>query len=582
MFTLKEFLKHHSLAVVFALIVGALSVMPAILAPLALGGDYKGFQFSGLDDEDIYRARIQEILDGHIWAASPYVYEYKDSTPPVPPINEYIYAVLACILGLSGAITFAKFLFPIILFFLVYFLVLRLTQEGSEREMQWCGVAVGLFVTLGFDLVDYRNLLSILLYGTERAHLLVWTRTVNPITSGLVLFAFLISLWKVLGQEGRFPVVLSATLLAFSVAYFFAFGLGVAVLGVLILLELWKKNHGTLQRLLWVLFLSLLIEIPYWYSALSMVGGVSGREFSERNGMFFTHAPMVNKMLVAASIAVGVSLVYAWRKKIINFDDKRILFNIALLGGGWLSFNQQILTGRAIWPAHFVQYTIPFSIISVFTIFYIVWRPKFPRLWRFMLIVTCVASLSWGVFSALSYQNKLKEFSIQQSSSYLTDWLNENASKDSVVFLKEFDEQLERLIPAYTSVNVYSTTYGFFGITKERILHNYLLRLRLNGITNADIHEYLLTHEDEVRGYFFSNWNQMFGYGRDAWFLGRVAYLEGEYRKFLERDPEEELLRYRVDYFVSQVPLSQTLQSELFGITLVAQVPGYFIYVFPR
>src|SRR3989339_1428561 len=129
---LSLFMKKHTLATLFAVLVGLLSLFPSILAPLAVGGDYAGMQFLYIDDEDIYRARIHEVMEGHIGVASPYFFEYKDMPVMVPPINEWLYALPALFFGLSFVITLSKFLFPALLFLLIY--VLTRSMAGGSEE----------------------------------------------------------------------------------------------------------------------------------------------------------------------------------------------------------------------------------------------------------------------------------------------------------------------------------------------------------------------------------------------------------------------------------------------------------------
>jgi hypothetical protein len=578
--TLAQRLRAKSFVLFFALLVGVLSVLPQFLAPLALGKDYKGIQFFYLDDEDIYRARIHEILDGYGRVASPYVYEYKEVKTVVPPINEYLYAGIALIFGLSGAIVLSKFLFPILLFLLIYLFVTRLIDREDEDDAMWSGIASGLLVTLGYDLVDYRTVFDIIRNGTDIEHLLVWTRLVNPITGALVFFSFLLALWAVFARGGRANIAVAATLLAVSVGYFFSFGIAASTLGVLMLITLLLKDMLSLKRLGAVLGLSLLLQLPYWVSTLSSMGGTAGKVTALRNGMFFTHEFILNKVLLFVTVIVFGAFLYALRTKIILAGNKSAQFLLALILASWVVFNQQVLTGREIWPSHFVQYTIPIAFIALLYVAFIVIRPKLPRLWFSFIMLAVLVSVSWGVFSALSYRYVLADFRDAQGQAALIDWLNRNGEKDSVVLIKEYDEPLERNIPAYTRSNVYSTTYGFFGITPERIKHNFYIRLRLLGIDANTLAAYLDTHEDEVRGYFFEDWSQMFGHGKDAWLTEKEAQVSDEYMEFLRGDLKQQLTKYRLDYLVSKQRIIDPFLAELPGLKLVATPGAYFVYSF--
>ena len=141
-------------------------------------------------------------------------------------------------------------------------------------------------------------------------------------------------------------------------------------------------------------------------------------------------------------------------------------------------------------------------------------------------------------------------------------------------------EDSERLIPAYTPCNTYSTSVTFSGVPELRIIHNYFLRMRLLGVTAATVHDYLVTHPTEVREYFYSNWQQLFATGRDAWLTDKTSELESFYPGYLNTNLENDIHIYRADYFLSPEPLSSTLTAQLPSLKLVADLPHYYLYKF--
>ncbi len=573
-------MKKHRLATLFAVLVGLLSILPSILAPLAVGGDYAGMQFLYIDDEDIYRARIHEVMEGHIGVASPYFFEYKDMPVMVPPINEWLYALPAFFFGLSFVITLSKFLFPALLFLLIYVLTRSMAGDSEDAPMKWGAITAGLFVTLGYDLIDYQSLFGLLNTGIDAARLSVWTRLVNPVSGALMVFSFPILLWWIVIRRYRHVYIPAGVLLALMVGYFFSFGISVSVLAALIVIFFFRKEFVVVRELIYTFIIALILDAPYWYHTLSSVSGEGGREVALRNGMFFTHAPVLNKVLILATIFFILSLLYA---RVIkrSFDNARTwLFGGGLLLGSWIALNQQVITGRAIWYHHFVQYTIPIAAIVVMAVSLLVWRRYHPRIWSLVVGVVFVASLGYGILGALSYTSRVDDFRRVQEYAQFFSFLNVEAPNECVVLIKEYHEELERLIPAYTNCNVYSSTYTFSGVPKERVLHNYLLRIRLNGVDEKDIRSYLFAHEDEVRGYFYADWDQLFGKGEDEWLRRRIDFLSAEYGRFLEGDLGEEIARYRLDYLVSGEPLSPQVLHELLELTFMTKTANEYIYSF--
>jgi len=571
-------LRKHAWGVLFALIVGLISVAPTILAPLSLGNTYHGIQYLPLDDEDIYRARIHEILDGHYSVASPFLYEYKDTSPvAVPPINEWLYALPAFLFGLSVVIVVSKFVLPALLFFFAYLLVRRLLKD--EISVALTAIAAGLVVVFGTDIVNYQSVIPAL-KGLAPVNPLLWTRLVNPIVGAVEVFAFLYLLARVCEGDRRF-VIPAGVVLALTVGYFFSFGISASVLGVLFLAALWRKEYGFSRHAAYIFLLSLTLDAWYWYQTLFSVSGPTGRALAERNGMSFTHAPVLNKMLLLATLFVLASYLYMrfWQKRA---DYGRVwIFLGALLLGSWLALNQQIITGREIWYHHFVQYTVPFSLFAMLIASYLSWRLVAPRLWQLGIYGLLGLLLAYGLFSVTSFVPRMDAFAKAQQYAGVVSFLNANAPPDCVVLIKEPDqEELERLIPSYTSCNVYSSTSNFIGVPQERILHNYLLRLRLNGVTSENVHAYLLAHESDIRGYFFTNWSEMFGKGNDSFVQDKAALVEKAYPAFLAGDLKMELQTYSMDYLLSTDSLTQSVLAKLQGLHEIRASDQYVTYAF--
>ena len=91
---------------------------------------------------------------------------------------------------------------------------------------------------------------------------------------------------------------------------------------------------------------------------------------------------------------------------------------------------------------------------------------------------------------------------------------------------------------------------------------------------------YLLAHEDTVREYFFSDWNQAFGRGEELWILDRIALLQKDYQQFARRPLEKQILSYRTDYIVFKQPIPEKLIGELPNLKLATTTAGFLIYAF--
>ena len=574
------------LPLLVAVFVGLLSVAPQWISRQALGSAYRGVPFMFVDDDDYYLARVRKITEGDFLASSPAILEGRGQLPLILPIGEYFYALPVLVFRIPILTVFvaAKFLLPAVLFYLVYLLALRLAGESSKSAM-FFAIGTSLTVTLGQTFVNPASAWSVISGATATAVSIPWTRLVNPVTGALFLFTFLLALWEIQNGSGKRRLWLPAgLLLALMSGYVFSWGLALAVLFCVTVTALVRRDVSLFKRLIFVFVTGTLLLVPYWGFVASSMSGSGGHELYGRNGMFFTHAPMFNKVLFAATVVLLI--LSAWQYRQFR-DFKRVcfqpwlLFSFALIGGGWIAFNQQILTGRTIWPYHFVQYTVPFAILVVLVGLFHVVRPVFPKLWKALMALLALASLVYGGMAAKSTLAVLPVDRGLQSDALVFDWLNAQGVKDCVVYVREEDDRFTRLIPGFTSCHIYRSHWVFSGgLSMDRLEHNFFTYLRFSGVEPSEAKQYLLDHSDIVRVDFFDDWNRLFGHGTDEWVLAQIDRLVPLYADFYNQDFATELKKYRLDYLISDIALSQEQQKSMGIAAEAAKLDRWIVYVF--
>lgn len=562
--------KDNALILFFAFIVGLLSVLPHILAWHALGNSYHGIPFLYSANEDYYMARIHEITDGHLMVGSPNFYEYKQSFPLVPPIGEYFYIILSFILhtSLPSTLVIAKFIFPAVLFLLVYRFVRLLSQnEDSTNGTIWGGIAAGLLITLGSGLVDYNSILKHLAHGGSALALSPWVRSVNPITGALLLFTFLPLVWKTIKKdEWKYPIV-AGLLLALSCGYIFSFALGFTIIGVLSIFALYHKEYATLLRLVTIGALGVFLDALYWINILPYLAAGGGD--AQRSGMLYMHTPLLNKFILLSLLVFLTMILYARLHKKISFVSEykkydAVWFVFATSIAGLIVLNQQVLTGRTIWPYHFVQYTVPLSIVMLFVSFYLVLKPYFPRLWISIVSISIITSLALGIWNSSTYVFQMKSFATAQEYAPAYVWLETHTKKDSVVLVSDdWNEYFTNLLPAFTHNNVYLTGNITNIVPVARIEHNFFVKLRLLDITDEMIYSYLLENPMTVNSYFAKDWHELLSTTRSSQMTEMLPGLARRYRDFLKKDFATELKLYRIDYIASQGDLNPIAKRDL-------------------
>lgn len=585
----KNFLKRHYLAFIFSILIGLIT-SATLLASIYFAGDtYKGIMFSVSSDDYIYLARIQEVLDGHGWAGSPYFYEYKSAKALMLPYGEYFYALPSIIFHVPVAYVLAisVFLFPAILFFLVYLLIHNLTRDKDSISNKTNAIAGGSFVMTANYLLMYKFMLNYLTGQVDASYNILWTRTVNPITGGLLLLAFLLLLWSIVNKKHFYLFIPAGIILGSMTSYFFSWGCALAVTGVLLAIFLFKKEYFIAKSLFFLVAVSFLMSVPFLYNGFLRAAEDNGLLYT-RMGMSFTHAPIFNKIIFISFFVFAVFLIYEFyqKKKIGAKVDNWWWFSFALLAGSLLAYNQQIITGRILSIRHFPQYTTPLAIIAGLALLYNQIKPKFYRLWLVAITVIMVSSVSLGVsFAIKNYRYTFKDFLETQKDADVFSWFNKNAPKDCVVLtVGEGGEakDMALLIPAFTHCNVYQFfAWTVSGAPMERVEFGYLVYLRTKGVTDEAIDDYLKTHQEEIQAIYSKTEEQVTGEEINKPLIDEaIKSVATEYRKFLKSNFVSELRKYRLDYVLVDKKFNNEITKIIPNLKYLIEINDRYLYQF--
>ncbi|HRY52921.1 MAG TPA: hypothetical protein P5089_03750 [Candidatus Portnoybacteria bacterium] len=603
----KQYFKSHYLAIIFAILVGFIYIAPNLFFIISLGAGYQGIPMMQTANEDFYLARIQEIIDGHPLVGSAAFWEYKDQPPMSPSGGEFFYALPSKLFGISpvNILVISRFFFPAVLFLLIYHLIRRLT--GNHNFLTKINaIAGGLFALLGYDLIDYKTIWNFFAGGAVLpGNFLLWSRPVNPIIGGLLLFSFLLCLVAIIQRSKYIKTSIAGAAVCLALMfenYFFSWGIALSVWFVLLAIYFIKKEFQLTKRLAIAVFGGFILSAPYWYMSWQASHNAMYQEVVLRSGLFLTHYPLLNKLMLAVLVVyvffVGLPivgrlrLVGGWKESLV-LGLKKIAdwqwICLAFIIGSLVSYSQQIITGRTIWPYHFVQYTIPLAIVVLMVLFCNVIGASWPKIWRLGMFVLVGVFLIWGSFNQINVYGRYYDYyKGMQSYQPAFDWLNKQ-EKDCVVLVgNDFKSgyPLFGLIPAFTHCNVYDSSSVALLMPQERIYHNYLTHLRLQGVNGESIEEYLKNDNGEYRGYLFSNWKGLFKGVKDfpdftdRLLEERLKNVPEDYRRFFSKDFRSELNKYRLDYILSVAPINEKVGEQLAGIKMVYSSNNIYIYDF--
>ena len=596
---IKRSIASHRLAIIVMLAVSFVYGMPQIVARQALGPLYQGIPYVVNDSEGEYLGRIQEIFDGHYSVSSPVFFEYKDSVSLIPPTGEFIfYALPKYLTGLSiGSVIFLDaFILPALIFLFLYALIYSISINKDDRS-KISAIAGALLVTLGAGIIDYHGFFCCLLHGGNSQALLWLSRLVNPVTGMFFLSLLLLLLWRVFVKEPRWPIIISSLIiLSVMSGYIFSFALGLTIASLLALYFLICKNWKHALKLAVISLGALLLNGIYLASALSTVTGFSVTTDPLKSGMFFTHVPTLNifSLLVLIICLAFFFVIHRKNGSIARSDlgNRWWFFILAIAFACLIVYIQQILTGIAVWPQHFTQYTVPLGMIVAVVILENVIRPRWSWLWTTVVALMLFVSSVCGIRSLLSVSATIPQYADQQTFAPVFNWLNNNAAKDCVVYVSsDYANEINRFIAAFTSCNVYHSFHVYNGVPEDRIMHNFLVNMRLRGVKSADVAKHFKENWFWTQSYFFRDWGDIFCCS-DRW-LAQIkdpreiaAYfdtvekqVDTQYKEYLKGDLLAELEKYRLDYFVVDIEKQPQVNPRNFSfLKKQAQYGRFIIY----
>lgn len=582
---LKKIISDHAVILVLALLVGFISVAPQLFFIFNTNVDYQGIPILATANEDSYLARMNEVLDGHTAVGNAWFYEYKDAQFLLPPVSEIFNIIIGKIffLSLINTVLALKFLWPAVLAVLIYFLVYRLLDENSF-EAKITSSAAAIFVTLGYDLIDYGTVINLLKGQSTVETFLLWTRPVNPITGALIIFSFLIIFWSLVKKYSLRKIVLAGAFFALGFyTYFFTWAYIFSILAFFGLFLLIQKRFDLVKIIFLILIVTIVLGIPYYILSFNASQALEYIDSSARAGLVHTHKAYPNKLLLLSLITY---LAMSWNliKNKIVFKNTDYLWwwvCLSFLVGGLWALNQQVITGLAIWPPHFVQYTIPLSAIALLVLLHKVIKPVVKYFWKFVVFIVIISSITYGItIQVASYQSNFDIYKNLQGASGAFSWFNQNSDKDSVILTIEDEQYLRNLIPIFTHNNVYTTGNIVTLMPIERIAHNYMVDLKLKDIHPDQLDNFIEENIIAYRAHFggVADFKENIN---SAVYLKNKDIVPSRYLEFYNNDFYLELKKYRLDYVLSYGKLTANILSQLPQLKLTTIIEDLYIYQLP-
>ncbi len=543
---------NHKWALLCAVLIGLIIAAPQIYFRLQHQDIYHDMSLGG-SDESAYLSRIQEVRDGYYNTASYVWREGKDLPYLIPPLSEIITNLTGRVFSLNivDTVTLGRFIFPAIVFLLIYVLLYQLIQK------KLAALVIGSTVLLSTDLVGSVFFNFIFKQIPPSYNFLTFHRLVAPQVHLIFFFGFLV-LWF-FRKKYLSGIVLGLSFYTYPYTWTFLF----AFLGCLAVIKLFKKE--AIKDILITSLISLVIALPYFFNLWQALNHWGYAEVSLRYGLINTHMPQIG--ILVLMLLVVFLFLFPRRQK--NYD-----FFLAWVLAPLVVLNQQIVTGRVLIPDHYHWYYHKPLIIIIFLIILFHYFNKKYLYWGLAGLVMAVNFYNAGLVQVASYRNA-EPMAVEYNEKYgpVLEWLNENAQKDEVV---AGDGVVADLIPMYTFLNSATSGDGHYSLiaSEQQIMERIFLEIRLGGLDDPEemFFEKRAFISSEIYGQRYRK--QLGDYGNIP--DEKLRWLIARYKDFYALPLEYVLNKYGVRYIIWDIDkdldylfLEQVYQDEKLKVYIV-------------
>ncbi len=435
-----NFIREHYIAGILGLFLTLIIASPAISFPWISGEQYQGINIPHFGtDSHYYLSRAKEALGGN-QMGNTFFRESKEGQDMLFMYNERILLAPFVYLGLDfNVVTIYhvyNFLGTLILILLIYFLVLQLSGD------KLLAITSAVFAIGGYHLVYNKAFF----YNDFN----IYSRPMFPVVSSVLFFSYLNFLVRSIYSKLPSYKMLATVLfgLLFYV-YYFAWSFALALNGVLLLLYLVYRDWGRVRTMIFILFGGVFIGAYNLWNMITFFSSDLGRYFSYFHWTLHAHRPVFSKIGAVMLVFFGV-FVYKNRKR----QNVNYILTLAFILAGWVSLNQQIITGKIVEIGHYYWYFIvPISIIVFLYMLHSLIEKEFWRkiIWAVILLIV----FSHAVIGQYqSYLTTVEAKQYEQSYRPIIYALNDDA-KPGVILGPE--NHLGLLFTIYTNHDIFWT-----------------------------------------------------------------------------------------------------------------------------
>lgn len=344
-------LQRHWAPVTLFVLLALLIESPLIVFPHYAGDSYRDINIAHFGtDTHYYLVRGNEVLQGNN-LGNPFLSMNKDMPDPTASYFEQMFDAPLRTLGLAEDIDIVQYYnvlnFLGIIVMLVFMYAFAYELSGSRL----LAAAVAIFAVGGYSIIYYKWLFY--------TNFNIYGRSIFPYASSAPLFAFLLTAYRAIVRKMHYGYVITAGLL-FGLLwydYLYAWSYVLTLLGVLFILYVLRRDWPTTMRIFWISLMGIVLGLPPFISIIRQHVLGDAEQIAYFYFTAYTHAPVMSWVGAVSALLLGIFWYY-------RRNEQSLLFMLAIIATGWITLNQQVVTGRELDLGHYYWYfVVPLGVI---------------------------------------------------------------------------------------------------------------------------------------------------------------------------------------------------------------------------
>lgn len=430
-------------------------------------------------DENVYAAQVREVFEGKPFSGDAYLYETKNKIPFVQLVPPLLVGYISRLTGSMEIVYLGGcFVFPIIIFFLIYKLIYLITKH-------YWGAIIGSFATLFlYQLTTkFPPITPSLFKGfietltLNKPFVFSFNRLIPQQIGFMFFMIFILAFYLLLASSKKRWIYLtgiSTGLLAYNYLYYWTTSMG--VLCVAIFLCFLSGQKKKVNKLIIALFIAGLTSFGL---ILQQFSAPFDKQISEGriNGRFI-------EILTTLRYGIFSLIITWWVKKPLHK-----IFILSFFLTAIVLMNIQLILGYTLSPGHWPSSTFePLLVIFTSILLCLKFKNIFPDKWKTGLLI--IPILIYAILNQIKITRDWQsQYYLSQSEISLYRWLNQNTKPESVILT--LDKRLNRYLPVLTHNNLFLPYASFTQISNPEIWNRINLAFSFYNLGDNEIRQKL-------------------------------------------------------------------------------------------